>query len=181
MSVDLTRTSKFLSLVLRHKPEEIGLRLDDQGWAEIDDLIRLSNSKGQRLTRELVEQIVADCNKQRFAISEDGRRIRANQGHSVAIDLALPPREPPELLYHGTASRFVSSIQATGLEKRQRQHVHLSLDVTTAIRVGERHGKPVILVVQARRMHTAGHQFFLSDNGVWLTDHVPVEYLQFPD
>lgn len=180
MSTDFVRMSKFLSLVLRHKPEEIGLSLDDQGWAEIDELLRLANQSGRRLTRDLLDRIVTENDKQRFACSEDGLRIRASQGHSLQVDLALTPREPPDLLYHGTASRSVDSIRVDGLEKRQRQYVHLSLDSATATKVGQRHGRPVILVVRAKQMFDAGHAFFLSANGVWLTDHVPVAYLDFP-
>lgn len=178
---DLTRTSKFLSLVLRHKPEEIGLTLDENGWADVDELLRLVNQHGRKLNRPLLERVVADNDKKRFAFSDDGTRIRASQGHSVEVDLALPPTEPPELLYHGTASRFVDSIRATGLHSANRQHVHLSLDITTATKVGQRHGKPVILVVRAGQMVTAGHRFYLSANGVWLTERVPVEFIDFPN
>lgn len=169
-----------MSLVLRHKPEEIGLCLDDQGWAEVDELLRLANQNGQHLTRDLLDRIVKENDKQRFAFSEDGLRIRASQGHSLQVDLALPPCEPPELLYHGTASHSVNSIRMHGLEKRQRQHVHLSVNSATATKVGQRHGRPVILVVRAKQMFDEGHEFFLSANGVWLTDHVPVAYLDFP-
>lgn len=180
MSADMVRLSKFLSLVLRHKPEEIGLSLDDQGWAEIDELLRLANQGGRQLTRHLLERIVKENDKQRFAFSDDGLRIRASQGHSLQVDLALPPQKPPELLYHGTASHSVDSIRVYGLHKRQRQHVHLSRNAETATRVGQRHGRPVVLVVRAQQMFDAGHQFFLSANGVWLTEHVPVVYLDFP-
>ena len=180
MSANIVRTSKFLSLVLRHKPEEIGLMLDEQGWAVVEDLLRLANQSGRRLTPELLQQVVRENDKQRFAFSPDGLRIRASQGHSVEIDLALEPSEPPEFLYHGTASHSVESIRRDGLDKRNRQHVHLSLDAATATKVGQRHGRPVILVVRARQMREAGHQFFLSANGVWLTDHVPVAFLEFP-
>ena len=179
MAADLVKTSKFLSLVLRHKPEAIALSLDDNGWADVEELIRLANNAGQRLTRPLLEQVVADNDKKRFAFSEDGQRIRASQGHSIEVDLALPPAEPPELLYHGTASRFVQSIRAEGLHSGNRQHVHLSLDVDTATKVGQRHGKPVVLIVHAGKMSAAGHKFFLSANGVWLTERVPVEFLSF--
>lgn len=180
MAADRVRMSKFLSLVLRHKPDEIGLSLDDNGWAEIAELIRLANAHGVGLTRALVDQIAAESDKQRFALSADGQRIRASQGHSVAIDLALPESEPPEQLYHGTATRFLDSIRSTGLHSSSRQHVHLSLDETTATRVGQRHGKPVVLVIRAREMSAAGHRFFLSANGVWLTECVPVEFIDFP-
>jgi putative RNA 2'-phosphotransferase len=177
---DLVRTSKFLSLVLRHQPEAIGLTLDDNGWADVDELIRLANESGHVLTRTLLERVVAENDKKRFAFSDDGRRIRASQGHSVAVDLALPPVEPPEVLYHGTATRFLDSIRAGGLHAGSRRHVHLSPDAATATKVGQRHGKPVVLVVRARAMAAAGHQFFLSANGVWLTERVPAEFLVFP-
>ena len=175
---DLVKTSKFLSLVLRHRPEEIGLVLDEQGWADVEELIRLVNQSGRRLTRPLLERVVAENDKQRFAFSADGRRIRASQGHSVEVDLALPPAEPPELLYHGTATRFLDSILAEGLHAASRQHVHLSLDIATATQVGSRHGQPAILVVRAHDLFQAGHPFYISANGVWLTDRVPAEYLQ---
>jgi putative RNA 2'-phosphotransferase len=181
MDSDLVSLSKFLSLVLRHKPEEIGLILDDQGWADVTELLHLANQTGRHITRELLNQIVSENDKQRFAFSADGHRIRASQGHSLDVDLALVPTEPPDLLYHGTASRFLDSIRAQGLDRRQRQHVHLSRDAATATKVGQRHGRPVILVVRARTMSVAGHQFLLSDNGVWLTDRVPTDFLIFPD
>lgn len=180
MTGDLVRVSKFLSLVLRHEPGAIGLDLDENGWADIDELIRLAGARGRHLTRPLVEQVVAENDKKRFAISEDGRRIRANQGHSVAVDLGLPPAEPPERLYHGTATRFLASIAAEGLRAGDRQHVHLSADEPTAILVGQRHGRPAVLVVHAREMAAAGHRFYRSANGVWLTDRVPATFLTFP-
>jgi putative RNA 2'-phosphotransferase len=180
MGDGLVKVSKFLSLILRHQPEAIGITLDENGWAEIDVLIDLANKKGKRLNRAMLDRIVSDNDKQRFAISEDGRRIRASQGHSVEIDLALPASEPPALLFHGTASRFIESIRAGGLHSGNRQHVHLSLDIQTATKVGQRHGKPVILVVRSQDMSKAGHQFFLSANGVWLTERVPIEFIDFP-
>ncbi len=125
--------------------------------------------------------MVAESHKKRFALSEDGRRIRANQGHSVQVDLGLPPSAPPEVLYHGTASRSVAAIRAEGLHSGSRQHVHLSPDIPTAIKVGKRHGKPLVLIVRAREMAAAGHTFFLSANGVWLTERVPVEFISFPE
>lgn len=181
MNSDLVRFSKFLSLVLRHKPEEIGLELDEHGWADIDELLRLANQHGCRLTRPLLEQVLAENDKKRFAISDDGRRIRASQGHSVEVELGLSSVEPPEILYHGTASRFLNSIRTTGLHSGSRQHVHLSKDSATARKVGERHGRPVILEIQAARMFAAGHRFYISANGVWLTEQVPVEFIVFPN
>ncbi|SFF61898.1 putative RNA 2'-phosphotransferase [Duganella sp. CF458] len=169
--------SKFLSLVLRHKPEEIGLVLDQNGWASIDELIALANAGGTNLSRPLIESIVKNSDKQRFAISADGMKIRANQGHSVDIALGLSPQMPPEQLYHGTATRFLDSIRASGLHPASRQHVHLSLDMETAQKVGSRHGKPVILTVASGQMARDGHLFYLSENGIWLTEAVPAEYL----
>jgi putative RNA 2'-phosphotransferase len=177
MDPALVKTSKFLSLVLRHRPERIGLELTEDGWAKVSELLHLMTAAGHPLTRETLLRVVAENDKQRFAMSEDGSRIRASQGHSVEIDLALPPTDPPELLYHGTADRFVDSILEHGLLRRSRNHVHLSLDIETATRVGQRHGKPIVLTIAARSMQRAGHVFFLSENGVWLTEHVPCEYL----
>lgn len=180
MTSDLVTISKFLSLVLRHKPEKIGLTLDANGWAKVEDLIRCANQHGTPLTRALVERVVSENDKKRFALSDDQELIRASQGHSVAVDLALSPSAPPEVLYHGTASRFVESIRASGLHSANRQHVHLSLDEATATKVGQRHGRPVILRVHGQKMADAGHTLYLSANGVWLTDCVPVEFIDFP-
>jgi putative RNA 2'-phosphotransferase len=176
----LVKLSKFMSLVLRHKPEEIGLALDENGWADVAELIARANLKGVRLTHSDLLTIVATNDKTRFALSEDGTRIRASQGHSVTVDLALSSVAPPDRLFHGTASRFVESIRAQGLLRGKRQHVHLSPDAATATKVGQRHGQPAVLQVLSGEMHQAGRQFFLSANGVWLTEHVPVEYLVFP-
>jgi putative RNA 2'-phosphotransferase len=181
MKNDILTVSKFLSLVLRHQPEAIGLVLDAQGWADVDALIRLASEHGRPLTRSLLDQVVTDNDKKRFAFSADGSRIRASQGHSIEIELALPPAEPPELLYHGTATRFIESIRVQGLHSGSRQHVHLSVDVATAIKVGQRHGKPVVIVIRAGAMHRAGYEYFLSANSVWLTERVPVDFLQFPE
>ncbi|KJH66488.1 RNA 2'-phosphotransferase [Chromobacterium violaceum] len=170
--------SRFLSLVLRHQPETIGLQLDDQGWADIGELLARLAAKGRNLGRKQLEKIVLDNDKQRFAISEDGLRIRANQGHSIKIDLGLAACEPPDRLYHGTASRFLDAILAEGLRPGQRQHVHLSADWQTARKVGARHGKPVVLEIDARAMRQAGLAFYRSDNGVWLIDGVPPVFIR---
>jgi putative RNA 2'-phosphotransferase len=176
MADTLVRTSKFLSLVLRHEPGKIGLELDPQGWVSIEEL--LSKAVGHLpLTAELLHQVVRASDKQRFAISEDGTRIRANQGHSVPVELGLAAQVPPEQLYHGTATRFLDSIRRQGLLRGKRHHVHLSADTETAVKVGVRHGQPVVLIVQAGDMHRAGHAFFRSDNGVWLVEHVPPSFL----
>ncbi|GAB1480283.1 RNA 2'-phosphotransferase [Paracoccaceae bacterium] len=167
--------SRFLSLVLRHKPEEIGLTLDPQGWVAVEDLLtRLPFA----LTRDDLNRLVAGSDKQRFALSEDGQRIRANQGHSVTVELGLPATKPPAVLYHGTAAANQTSILSTGIDRRTRHHVHLSPTVETALRVGARHGTPIVLQVDAEAMAGAGHSFFLSENGVWLVDGVPPEFLR---
>jgi len=171
------QTSKFLSLVLRHEPGKIGLNLDGQGWANVDELLQKLHAHGQVLDRGGLQDIVAACSKQRFALSDDGQRIRANQGHSITVDLGLVPVEPPQWLYHGTVPRFVGSIREQGLHAGERHHVHLSLDRETAHQVGARRGAPVILSVHAGRMHADGHVFHRSANGVWLTDHVPPQYI----
>lgn len=177
---EIVKHSKFLSLILRHSPETIGLRLDSQGWADVDELLRLAQAAGKRLSLPLLQRVVAENDKRRFSFSDDGRRIRANQGHSLDVDLALTPSVPPDMLYHGTATRFLDSIRAQGLLPGSRQHVHLSIEEATAIKVGARHGKPTVLIVRAAAMVAAGRLFWLSANGVWLTETVPVEYLEFP-
>lgn len=181
MEANLAKLSKLLSLVLRHDPAKLGLTLDAQGWVAVADLLAAAQHHGVALDADTLARVVADNDKQRFAFSPDGDYIRASQGHSVAIDLALEPVTPPNLLYHGTASRFVDSIRQAGLERRSRQHVHLSADLATAVAVGQRHGTPVVLTVQAGAMATAGFMFYRSANGVWLTDHVPLNHLAFPD
>ena len=177
MDRNLISLSKFVSLVLRHEPERIGLTLDAQGWASVNELLDAASRHGTVLTREKLERIVAENEKQRFAFSDDGLRIRARQGHSLDVDLELVAKIPPDTLFHGTATRFLESIRATGLESRSRQHVHLSRDEATAVQVGQRHGKPVVLKVRAGQMHAAGHEFYLSENQVWLTARVPPEFL----
>jgi putative RNA 2'-phosphotransferase len=180
MDKELIRMSKFLSLVLRHQPQKIGLALDAQGWARVDDVITQANRHGVALTLAVLEQVVRLNDKKRFAFSEDGLLIRASQGHSISVDLGLEPVEPPAVLYHGTADRFIASIREKGLLAGRRDHVHLSADEATAVKVGRRHGRPVVLRVQAAEMQEAGHRFYLSANGVWLTGHVPAGFLLFP-
>jgi len=169
--------SKYLSLVLRHDPSVAGITLDPEGWVDVDDLLAGAARHGHAFTREELNEVVRTSDKQRFALSLDAQRIRANQGHSVSVDLGLPRETPPEILYHGTVDRFLSSIMANGLEKRARQHVHLSSDVVTATRVGSRRGEAVILKIAAASMHSAGFHFFCSANGVWLTERVPPQYI----
>jgi putative RNA 2'-phosphotransferase len=177
MQSNAVQLSKFLSFVLRHKPDAIGIVLDPQGWTSVDDLIAKGNAAGTPFSREDVLHVVETSEKKRFSLSPDGRLIRAAQGHSVGVELGLSPVQPPEVLYHGTATRFLDSIFAEGLKPQSRQQVHLSADEITAHAVGLRHGKPAILKVDAARMHALSFKFFQADNGVWLTDSVPPEFL----
>jgi putative RNA 2'-phosphotransferase len=174
------RISKFLSLVLRHDPERIGIVLDEAGWTDVAALLAAAAAHGVPITRGELDEIVATSDKQRFALSPDGTRIRANQGHSVEVELGLAPAVPPERLFHGTVARFVESIRELGILKGARHHVHLSADEDTAKRVGGRRGAPVVLGVRAGEMARAGHVFYRSDNGVWLVDHVPAAFVELP-
>ncbi|AVR95155.1 RNA 2'-phosphotransferase [Pseudoduganella armeniaca] len=173
--------SKFLSLILRHAPDTIGLTLDKNGWADVATLLERAAAHGKRISLEQLHEVVASNDKQRFAFSADGRAIRASQGHSLkSVDLELAPAEPPAILYHGTASRFITSIRQSGLKAQARRHVHLSAERATAVAVGARYGVPVVLTVRAAEMHALGHVFHRSDNGVWLTDAVPLRFIEFP-
>ena len=181
MDKRLIGVSKFLSLVLRHQPEVIGLALDGEGWLQIDTLIEAANKHGKNLSLEVINEVVATNDKKRFALSDDGLRIRASQGHSISdIELNLKPLVPPDQLYHGTIDEFLPGIRKTGLDKRSRNHVHMSADEDTARAVGQRRGKPVILVIDSKAMHEAGYAFYRSANGVWLTDAVQTEFITFP-
>jgi putative RNA 2'-phosphotransferase len=176
----LIRTSKFLSMILRHRPEKIGLQLDDNGWASVAELLEKAAASGKVISRETLQLVVDNNDKKRFAFSDDGLQIRANQGHSIDIDLGLTPQQPPETLYHGTAEATLKSIRKDGLLPMKRQHVHLSKDEETAIKVGGRHGKPAVLIIRSGEMARQKHLFYVSDNGVWLTDNVPVGFITFP-
>jgi putative RNA 2'-phosphotransferase len=177
---NLKHISKFLSLVLRHKPELIGINMDANGWADAEELIKKINQhKEINITRELLEEVVFTNEKQRFTFNEDGTKIRANQGHTISVDLELAPQTPPEILFHGTVEQFIESIKKEGLQKRQRQYVHLSIDLDTATKVGSRRGQPIILKVRAKDMSEAGYMFFLSKNNVWLCDEVPTQFIEF--
>lgn len=175
-----TRASKFLSLVLRHQPKTAYLTLDSAGWTDVEDLLRGCAKARHPLTRKQLQHIVETNAKKRFEFSADGTRIRASQGHSIQVDLAYESQVPPELLYHGTATRFLDSIRAQGLLKKERHHVHLSAETRITMEVGARHGKPALLTIRAAAMSTAGHTFYRSTNGVWLVEHVPVEFIDFP-
>ncbi len=172
------KVSKYLSKHLRHQPERIGLALDEGGWVEIDMLIAAAAAHGFRFTRDELDHVVATNDKRRFAV--DGTRIRASQGHSVEVDLGLEPAPPPAHLYHGTVARHLDAIRAEGLRPMNRHDVHLSPDHETALRVGSRRGRPIVLTVDSAAMHRDGHVFHMSANGVWLTEAVPPRYLRFP-
>ena len=172
-------TSKFISLILRHKPETIGITLDEHGWADVRELIDgINQSEGHTLDMEILEEIVQTDEKQRYSFNEDHTLIRANQGHSIPVDVELEEKNPPDILWHGTGQKDVSSIDVQGLIPKSRLYVHLSSDMETARKVGSRHGRPVIYQVECRKMTEDGYRFFLSANHVWLTKEVPVEYLK---
>lgn len=175
--IETKRISKFLSLILRHQPETIGLKLDENGWADVEELRVKSAQKRVHFSVEELDEVVETNNKKRFAFNDDKTKIRASQGHSIDINLALEAIQPPEFLYHGTAEANISSILEKGIEKRTRQHVHLSADKETATKVGMRHGKPTILTIRTGKMHEDGLSFFQSANGVWLTEFIDPKYI----
>jgi putative RNA 2'-phosphotransferase len=176
----LIRVSKYLSKHLRHEPEQLGLVLQPGGWVGVDELLTAAADNGFPISEEELIEVVESSDKQRFALDATGTLIRANQGHSTSVDLLLSPIEPPPTLFHGTAAHLIDLIRQDGLKKMARHHVHLSIDVPTAKKVGSRHGKPVVFEIDAARMHAEGHTFFVSANGVWLTDAVPAQYLKLP-
>lgn len=178
MTKDLSRT---LSRILRHEPDSIGISLDQAGWTPIDKLLSALKKAGHKVDRDILQDVVDNNNKKRFTISDDGRLIRAAQGHSIEVSLGLVPVTPPDVLFHGTARDNLDSIFATGINPGRRQQVHLSSDVETAMNVGQRHGKPVCLKIDCASMASEGHLFYRADNGVWLTDVVPKSYLGFHD
>lgn len=175
--MSLQKTSKFLSCILRHKPHIIGIELDEHGWANVDELIE-GISKTRKFDMETLEKIVETDQKQRYSFNEDKTLIRANQGHSINVDVQLDEVKPPEKLWHGTGEKYVESIDQQGLIRKERLYVHLSKDRETAEKVGRRHGKPFIYTVKALEMYEDGYPFYLSKNGVWLTKEVPVKYLE---
>lgn len=170
--------SKFIALILRHKPEAIGITLDENGWASVSELISGLKASGNEIDMQILEEIVAEDEKQRYSFNSDKTKIRANQGHSVNVDVELKRAEPPEILYHGTGEKYVLLIGQEGLKPKSRLYVHLSKDIETAVKVGSRHGKPIVFEVKTGEMSRNGFEFFLSENGVWLTKSVPVEYLR---
>ena len=173
----LRETSKYISLILRHKPETIGITLDEHGWADVGELIS-GIAKTHKMNMDILEEIVSTDEKQRYSFNEDKSKIRANQGHSIQVDVELEEMRPPEILWHGTGEKFTGSIDEQGLIPKSRLYVHLSKDEETAFKVGTRHGKPVLYIVKAKEMFKDGYKFYLSKNGVWLTKEVPVKYLE---
>lgn len=173
------KISRFLSLVLRHDPDKIGIQLDEEGWIDVDTLLIQMNAHGKRVDFETLCDVVVTNDKKRFAFNEDKTRIRANQGHSIKVDLKYEALQPPEYLYHGTVGKFMDAIKKNGLLKMNRHHVHLSESLETATKVGARRGNPIILTVNSGEMAKEGHLFYKSDNGVWLTDTVPSEFINF--
>jgi putative RNA 2'-phosphotransferase len=175
---EIIKQSKFLSLVLRHNPEIIGIKLDDGGWANVETLLIKMNKSGKKIDFDTLDFVVKNNNKKRFAFNEDKTKIRASQGHSIKIDLGYDPQTPPEFLYHGSAEKFVGSILKIGIQKKGRHHVHLSADIKTAVDVGKRHGKPVVFEISAQNMQKQDFLFYISENKVWLTDIVPAEFIK---
>lgn len=171
--IDLGR---FISLILRHKPETIGIQLDENGWADVNELLMGINRNGRKINREDLERIVKENNKKRYIFNDDKTKIRANQGHSLNVDVELKEAIPPNILYHGTGEKAIESIKREGIDKRNRQFVHLSADIDTAMKVGARHGRPFVFKVDAQKMHEDGYIFYLSENNVWLCEHIPKEY-----
>lgn len=174
---NIDKLSVFISLILRHKPDTIGIQLDEHGWANVDELIDGISKSGRKIDIEILEEIVRTDNKQRYSFNENKTLIRANQGHSIPVDVELKEQQPPQILYHGTASRFLDSIIQDGLKSMSRLYVHLSSDMETAMKVGKRHGEPVVLKIQSEEMHKDGIKFYLSENGVWLTKSVDKKYI----
>ncbi|WP_199331196.1 MULTISPECIES: RNA 2'-phosphotransferase [unclassified Calothrix] len=178
MTNRLIKISKFLSKYLRHQPESLGIKLESGGWVNVQELLAACAKHQFPITLQELQEVVANNDKKRFSFDSTGTLIRANQGHSVEVDLQLEPLTPPNVLYHGTGHKSVESIMQTGIAKMSRHHVHLSADIATAKTVGARHGRPVVFAIDAASMYQAGYQFYCSDNGVWLVDNVPPEYLQ---
>lgn len=171
------RISKFMSLVLRHQPETIGIQLDENGWVDVEEFLQGMRRGRKTISRETLDYVVENNNKKRFAFSEDGTKIRASQGHSVKIELGYEPVDPPEFLYHGTVEKYLDSIMKDGIQRMSRHHVHLSHELETATVVGNRRGSAIILTIHAGQMKADGYKFFISENGVWLTEEVPGKYI----
>ncbi|HBF4616110.1 RNA 2'-phosphotransferase [Clostridioides difficile] len=172
------KLSIFISLILRHKPETIGIKLDDYGYADVNELIEKINNTGRNINIEILEQIVKEDNKQRYSFNEDRSKIRANQGHSINVNVELRELEPPRFLYHGTATRFLDNIKKEGIISKSRLYVHLSNDIDTAVQVGKRHGIPIVLKINAGKMYENDYKFYLSENNIWLCEYIPFKYVE---
>lgn len=175
--MDIKKLSKFISLILRHKPEEIGITLDEHGWAKVEELINGINNSGRKINMKALEEIVRIDEKGRYSFNADKTKIRANQGHSVKVDIEFKELEPPDILYHGTATKYLDNIKQQGIKSMSRLYVHLSKDIKTATNVGSRHGECAVLVINAKRMYEDGIKFYLSENGVWLTGDINPKYI----
>ena len=174
----LDKLSVFISLILRHKPDAADIQLDEHGWANVDELINGINNTGRNINMDILEEIIRTDNKQRYSFNDDKTLIRANQGHSIPVDVELEEKQPPKYLYHGTADRFLDSIMTDGLKPMSRLYVHLSKDEETAMKVGKRHGKPIVLKIKSEEMYNDGIKFYLSQNSVWLTKYVDMKYIE---
>ena len=174
----LDKLSVFISLILRHKPDAADIQLDEHGWANVDELINGINNTGRNINMDILEEIIRTDNKQRYSFNDDKTLIRANQGHSIPVDVELEEKQPPKYLYHGTADRFLDSIMTDGLKPMGRLYVHLSKDEETAMKVGKRHGKPIVLKIKSEEMYNDGIKFYLSQNSVWLTKYVDMKYIE---
>ncbi|ENY8552384.1 TPA: RNA 2'-phosphotransferase [Clostridioides difficile] len=172
------KLSIFISLILRHKPETIGIKLDDYGYADVNELIEKINNTGRNINIEILEQIVKEDNKQRYSFNDDRSKIRANQGHSINVNVELRELEPPRFLYHGTATRFLDNIKKEGIISKSRLYVHLSNDIDTAVHVGKRHGISIVLKINTGKMYENGYKFYLSENNIWLCEYIPFKYVE---
>ena len=181
MSERLVKLGRFISLILRHSPETIGIKLDENGWGDVEELITLMNKNRRKIDIDTLKEIVETNNKKRYEFSDNFKKIRACQGHSINVDVELEQAVPPEFLYHGTAVKNIESIKKDGIKKASRQHVHLSSDYNTAYNVGKRHGKPYIIKVLSGKMGEDGKKFYISKNEVWLSDDIETEYLVFEE
>ena len=175
---DLVKMGKYLSLILRHKPELINLKIDEHGWVEVDQLLKGINDSGRYISKEMLDIIVNTNNKKRYQYNDDQTKIRANQGHSIKVDVELQEKVPPDVLYHGTAQKYLDKIKKSGIRKMNRLYVHLSKDIQTAINVGKRHGQPIVLVIDTKKMLRDGYKFYYSYNGVWLCDDIAYSYIE---
>ncbi|MFQ8705034.1 MAG: RNA 2'-phosphotransferase [Thomasclavelia sp.] len=175
---DLVKMGKYLSLILRHKPELINLKIDEHGWVEVDQLLKGINDSGRYISKEMLDIIVNTNNKKRYQYNDDQTKIRANQGHSIKVDVELQEKVPPDILYHGTAQKYLDKIKKSGIRKMNRLYVHLSKDIQTAINVGKRHGQPIVLVIDTKKMLRDGYKFYYSYNGVWLCDDIAYSYIE---